>query len=57
MSIIDDKDYKDCCKIINKLSEYDNVFMEDLLICLCANYKDVREYILNYYSEELEQRE
>lgn len=57
MSIVEDNDFKECCDIIEKLGNLGSEFMVDLLISLSANYKDVRNYILNYYSELLDEEE
>ncbi len=57
MSIVEDNDFKECCDIIEKLGDLDSEFMVNLLISLSANYKDVRNHILNYYSELLDEEE
>lgn len=57
MSIVEDKDYQKCCDIIGRLGDLESEFMVDLLISLSANYKDVRDYIINYYSDVLEEDE
>lgn len=57
MSIVEDKDYQKCCRIIDRLGDLDEEFMMDLLTSLSANYKEVRDYIINYYSEVLEEEE
>ena len=55
---ITDPNYQNCTKIIDKLEELEaSETLATILTSLVFNFKDARDYVLNYHSDLLEEEE
>lgn len=52
---INDEDYQTCCKIAEKLEDLgESRALAQLIINLCFNYDEAKDYVVNYYSDVIE---
>ena len=55
---ITDPNYQNCIRIIDKLEEIEaSETLASILTSLVFNYKEAREYVLNYHSDIIEEEE
>ena len=55
---IDDIEYKKCVQIIDRLEDLEATeALASMLVCLCFNYDDAKNYILNYHSDVIDEEE
>ena len=55
---ISDPNYRNCIKIIDKLEDLEaSETLASILTSLVFNYKEAREYVLNYHSDIIEEEE
>lgn len=55
---ITDEDYQTCCKIAEKLEDLgEDKILAQIIINLCFNYDEAKDYVVNYYSEIIEEEE
>lgn len=53
---VNDPDYVKVCNIVDRLIELDvSSVLGDLIINLCFNYDEAKDYILNYHSDILDE--
>lgn len=51
--MIDDESYRLCCEIVDRMEDFESSFLGQMVISIIANFPETRQFILNQYSDIL----